>query len=208
MGSRDSDLDDDLTEEDTLAVNRLVFEIHSYNCFFALRRVIDLRQLSTHLLNAEYNPRQPVARLRFMEPQCCISVSRGGGCTIFGCTTMEAAHLAAAIFLKLLKTIGISVPNCSALSMLSLSCTTDLGFCVQLDRAQLKLSGSVYEPEIMPSLRYNARDGKGKEVGCSVFANGRITIVGATSIDSARNAVREAYGVLRRHALPYSHVRN
>ncbi|ESU42076.1 TATA-binding protein-like factor [Giardia duodenalis assemblage B] len=184
-----------------LAVQGLSVKIVGYNCRFKLGFNVDMRLLAASLLTADYNPRYPTVRVRLTNPQCCISVSYHGHCTIFGCESVAQAATAAAVFLKLLDEIedfaGLARP--SPLTVVSITCLTDLGHGVRLDMAAAApistFSSAVYQPEIMPSLQvvFKVAD---RNVCCSVFANGQVTIVGARNIFDTRDVITKLYAGL------------
>lgn len=181
-----------------LAVHGLSIRIVGYNCRFRLGFNVDMRLLAASLLTADYNPRYPTVRIRLTNPQCCISVSYHGHCTIFGCESVAQAATAAAVFIKLLNEIegftGLAKP--SPLTVVSITCLTDLGHGVRLDAAAAAsittFSSAVYQPEIMPSLQVIFKIDE-RTVCCSVFANGQVTIVGAKNIFDARDVITKLY---------------
>lgn len=181
-----------------LAVQGLSVRIVGYNCSFKLGFDVDMRLLAASILTADYNPLYPTVRIRLTNPHCCISVSYHGHCTIFGCESVAQATTAAAIFLKLLNAIeefsGLAKP--SALTVMSITCLTDLGHGVRLDAAAAAsiaiFSSAVYQPEVMPSLQVVFKIEE-RTVCCSVFANGQVAIVGAKNIFDARDVIAKLY---------------
>ncbi|EFO65768.1 TATA-binding protein-like factor [Giardia lamblia P15] len=181
-----------------LAVQGLSVKVVGYNCRFSLGFSVDMRLLAASLLTADYNPRYPTVRIRLTNPQCCISVSYHGHCTIFGCESVAQAATAAAIFLRLLNEIeefaGLARP--SPLTVVSITCLTDLGHGIRLDAAAAAtinlFSSAMYQPEIMPSLQVVFKVAE-RSICCSVFANGQVTIVGARHIFDARDVIAKLY---------------
>lgn len=181
-----------------LAVQGLSVKVVGYNCRFSLGFNVDMRLLAASLLTADYNPRYPTVRVRLTSPQCCISVSYHGHCTIFGCESVAQAATAAAVFLKLLNEIeefvGLARP--SPLTVVSITCLTDLGHGIRLDAAAAAtisiFPSAMYQPEIMPSLQVVFKIAE-RNICCSVFANGQVTIVGARNIFDARDVITKLY---------------
>lgn len=138
---------------------------------------------------AQYDPdKYPGMYLRFSEDKPLITVYRTGKYIVTGADSLEGAHEFRDRFLDLLSEMGVideakdeefRIQNCV--------CTGDLEESLNLNALAigLGLEKTEYEPEQFPGLIFRPDTG---DAVLLVFANGKIVLTGANTIEAAQSA--------------------
>ncbi len=140
---------------------------------------INLKELSTKINNAEYNPdRFPGLFIRYTQPRCVIIFFRNGKLILTGLKSFNQIDLIIKrLIFKLNNIYEVQIdPNSIQPKIVNIVITANFYKKINLNLAVLKLDNSVYEPEVFPGLVYKTSIPI-KSVFL-IFSTGKIVITG------------------------------
>lgn len=140
---------------------------------------INLKELSTKINNAEYNPdRFPGLFIRYTQPRCVIIFFRNGKLILTGLKSFNQIDLIIKrLIIKLNDIYEVQIdPNSIQPKIVNIVITANFYKKINLNLAVLKLDNFVYEPEVFPGLVYKTSIPI-KSVFL-IFSTGKIVITG------------------------------
>lgn len=188
----DDQEDDEVTK--AMLHQRTTMEVQNVVATVNLRTNLDLRRLSTHARNAEYNPKKfSAVVMRLREPRCTALVFQSGKLVCTGARSEAAAKRGARIYASIIHKIGFPVQFFN-FRIQNVVATVNVGFPIRLEAmAYAHNRFSSYEPELFPGLIYRLMDPK---TVILTFVSGRIVLTGARSVAQLHEAFRRVFPLL------------
>ena len=184
--------DDEVTK--AMLQQRTTMEVQNVVATVNLKTPLDLRKLSTHARNAEYNPRKfSAVVMRLREPRCTALVFQSGKLVCTGAKSEAAAKRGARIYAAIIAKIGFPV-QFTGFRLQNVVATVNVGFPIRLEAlAFAHNTYASYEPELFPGLIYRLLEPK---TVILTFVSGRIVLTGARSVAQLHEAFRKVYPLL------------
>ena len=147
---------------------------------------LNLRQITLHARNAEYNPKRFAAVImRIHEPKTTALLFSSGKMVCTGAKTEESARLAARKFARIIQKLGFPA-QFREFKIQNIVSSCDVKFHIRLEQLETRLKMSQkncsqkqlcsYEPELFPGLIFKMLDPK---VALLIFVSGKIVLTGA-----------------------------
>lgn len=198
-----ADVDDLNIQEDGQTNQNLVPRIVNIVACVDYGTKLDLISISTHAMNAEFNPKRfPAVTLRIQEPKATGLTFKNGKMNIVGCKTEEDCLLAARKFGRLLSKLGFNV-KLKSFTIANIVATMDCHFPIHLESlasSKHKIF-TTYNPEVFTGLIY--RIPKKPKTTFLIFVSGKIIATGAKSIEAINSAINFIYPILQQYARNY-----
>ncbi|KAK0637029.1 hypothetical protein B0T17DRAFT_479348, partial [Bombardia bombarda] len=155
---------------------------------------IDLKLLSKHARNIEYNPKRfGAAVVRVRDPRTTALIWANGKMTLTGAKTVELAHYAARKHARIIQKMGFNT-KFKDFKVVNVVGTATLPFGIRLEGLVANYHNfAFYEPELFPGLVFRSITPK-----CTflVFYNGKIVLTGAATVDDLYDAWQRFYPIL------------
>ncbi|KAK1749824.1 hypothetical protein QBC47DRAFT_455664 [Echria macrotheca] len=155
---------------------------------------LNLIMLSQHARNVEYKPKKfHAVIMRIRNPRTTTLVFGSGKVVITGAKSIDDAHLAGRKHARAIQKCGYRT-NFLDFRVQNVVGSCSVGFHVRLEGFHLaNVQFASYEPEIFPGLVYRLAN---KQAVILVFANGKIVLTGAKSVDAMYEAFALIYPLL------------
>mmetsp|Transcript_22106 Transcript_22106/g.44158 ORF Transcript_22106/g.44158 Transcript_22106/m.44158 type:complete len:289 (-) Transcript_22106:60-926(-) len=176
---------------------QLTIQIQNLTTTLNLHCPLDLRRISSTIMNTEYAPSKfGACIMRLMNPKCTCLLFASGKCVITGSRSIHNAHLSSRKLAYILTKLQFPVTN-PAFKVRNMIGTLDLGFPVRLegivyDHAKF----ASYEPELFPGLIYRCLSPK---VVLLVFVSGKVVITGAKDEGDMARVMEKMFPVLEEY---------
>ena len=156
--------------------------------------IIDIRDLSFKIRNAEYNPRKVNAIvLRFRYPRGTALLYTSGRVVVSGCKSEEDSRICSKKVAKIVSKSGYNA-GYSNYTIENMICSGDVRFPIRLEMlASEHRADTSYEPELSPGLTYRMHEPK---VSMIIYVSGKIVFSGGRSRDMVRDAYERIYPLL------------
>mmetsp|Transcript_43291 Transcript_43291/g.128231 ORF Transcript_43291/g.128231 Transcript_43291/m.128231 type:complete len:268 (-) Transcript_43291:31-834(-) len=187
----------DVPEHDMSLPEEVVVTDIGCGAHFQLRCQVDLKKLSFMARNAEYNPRRMNSvTLRLLDPKITAMVRASGSVNVavarVGCEEMQRGARKVA---RILQKCDHPSATCENFRFINFRAQANLAFPVRLEALASKWHRhTLYEPEVSPSCYFYLPRPR---CTLSVNASGKVSIVGATTYEEAREAMRITYPIFR-----------
>jgi len=166
-----------------------------------LNQKIDLNAVVTAFRDVEYNPNQfPGLVFRLKKPRTALLIFSSGKMVCTGAKSEKAAVRAIKTVVKKLKKAGIVIRRKPEIKIQNIVASGDLHGEIDLERAQIELENTMYEPEQFPGLIYRMSDPK---VVILLFASGKLVCTGGKSEEQVHEAVKKLHAILEEKELIY-----
>ena len=158
---------------------------------------LNLKQITLHARNAEYNPKRFAAVImRIREPKTTALIFSSGKMVCTGAKSEESARLAARKFARIIQKLGFSA-TFKEFKIQNIVGSCDVKFPIRLEQLQTRHQQFCsYEPELFPGLIYRMMDPK---VVLLIFVSGKIVLTGAKERSHIHEAFRIIYNVLQEY---------
>ena len=165
---------------------------------------LNLREIASKCVNAEYNPaRINAVIMRLKNPKTAALIFNTGILICTGANNEIDSKIAAKRYAKSIRSLGYEV-KFKNFKIINIVATCDVGFNIHLTKLNLKIAHSLgktlkgdelkekisYEPQIFPGLIYRMDKPK---LAILVFASGKVNIVGAKERDEVYKAIEKMY---------------
>ena len=151
--------------------------------------------------DVEYRPNQfPGLVFRLKKPKTALLIFSSGKMVCTGAKSEKTAIRAVNTVVKKLKKAGIVIKGKPEVEIQNIVASGDLHGEIDLERAQLELEDTMYEPEQFPGLIYRMKDPK---VVILLFASGKLVCTGAKSEEQVHEAVKKLHAILEEKGLIY-----
>ena len=156
---------------------------------------LNLKQITLHARNAEYNPKRFAAVImRIREPKTTALIFSSGKMVCTGAKSEESARLAARKFARIIQKLGFSA-TFKEFKIQNIVGSCDVKFPIRLEQLQTRHQAFCsYEPELFPGLIYRMEEPK---VVLLIFVSGKIVLTGAKEKAHIHEAFRIIYDVLQ-----------
>jgi len=176
---------------------------------------LNLREIASKCVNAEYNPaRINAVIMRLKNPKTASLIFNTGILICTGANNEIDSKIAAKRYAKSIRSLGYEV-KFKNFKIINIVATCDVGFNIHLTKLNLKIAHSLgktlkgdelkekisYEPQIFPGLIYRMDKPK---LAILVFASGKVNIVGAKERDEVYKAIEKMYPILLKYKLEFS----
>jgi len=166
-----------------------------------LNQKIDLNAVVTAFRDVEYNPNQfPGLVFRLKKPRTALLIFSSGKMVCTGAKSEKAAVRAIKTVVKKLKKAGIVIRRKPEIKIQNIVASGDLHGEIDLERAQIELENTMYEPEQFPGLIYRMAEPK---VVILLFASGKLVCTGGKSEEQVHEAVKKLHAILEEKELIY-----
>ncbi len=166
-----------------------------------LRQKIDLDAIVASFKDVEYRPNEfPGLVFRLKKPKTALLIFSSGKMVCTGAKSEKTAIRAVNTVVKRLKKAGIVIRGKPEVEIQNIVASGDLHGEIDLERAQLELEDTMYEPEQFPGLIYRMKDPK---VVILLFASGKLVCTGAKSEEQVHEAVKKLHTILEEKGLIY-----
>jgi len=166
-----------------------------------LKQQIDLNAVVASFKDVEYNPNEfPGLVFRLKKPRTALLIFSSGKMVCTGAKSEKAAIRAINTVVKKLKKAGIVIRGKPEIKIQNIVASGDLHGEIDLERAQLELENTMYEPEQFPGLIYRMSDPK---VVILLFASGKLVCTGGKSEEQVHEAVKKLHAILEEKQLIY-----
>lgn len=167
----------------------------------SLNQKIDLNAVQAAFSEVEYKPKEfPGLVFRLKKPKTALLIFSSGKMVCTGAKSEKAAMRAVDVVVKKLRKAGIIIRGGAEVKIQNIVASGNLHGEIDLERAQLELENTMYEPEQFPGLIYRMRDPK---VVMLLFASGKLVCTGGKSEEQVREAVKKLHAVLDEKELIY-----
>lgn len=158
---------------------------------------LNLKQITLHARNAEYNPKRFAAVImRIREPKTTALIFSSGKMVCTGAKSEESARLAARKFARIIQKLGFNA-HFKEFKIQNIVGSCDVKFPIRLERLAVRHSTYCsYEPELFPGLIYRMLDPK---VVLLIFVSGKIVLTGAKEKSHIHEAFRQIYETLQEY---------
>jgi transcription initiation factor TFIID TATA-box-binding protein len=138
---------------------------------------LNLKQITLHARNAEYNPKRFAAVImRIREPKTTALIFSSGKMVCTGAKSEESARLAARKFARIIQKLGFSA-TFKEFKIQNIVGSCDVKFPIRLEQLQTRHQNFCsYEPELFPGLIFRMLQPK---VVLLIFVSGKIVLTGA-----------------------------
>lgn len=156
---------------------------------------LNLKQITLHARNAEYNPKRFAAVImRIREPKTTALIFSSGKMVCTGAKSEEFARLAARKFARIIQKLGFPA-QFKEFKIQNIVGSCDVKFPIRLEQLQTRHAQFCsYEPELFPGLIYRMLDPK---VVLLIFVSGKIVLTGAKEKSHIHEAFRQIYETLQ-----------
>ncbi|ETN75472.1 transcription factor TFIID [Necator americanus] len=157
---------------------------------------IDLKKLTLHSRNTEYNPKRfSAAIMRIREPRTTALIFSSGKMVTTGAKSEDASRQASRKFARIVQKVGFNV-KFADFKVQNVVGSCDVRFSIQLEGlCIMHAQFSTYEPELFPGLIYRMVHPR---VVLLIFVSGKVVITGARNQDDIDLAFKHIYPILRR----------
>ncbi len=167
----------------------------------SLNQRIDLNAVVDAFKDVEYNPKEfPGLVFRLKKPRTALLIFSSGKMVCTGAKSEKAAIRAIKTVVKKLKKAGIVIRRKPEIKIQNIVASGDLHGEIDLERAQVELENTMYEPEQFPGLIYRMSDPK---VVILLFASGKLVCTGGKSEEQVHEAVKKLHAILEEKELIY-----
>ena len=183
--------DDEVTK--AMLQQRTTMEVQNVVATVNLKTPLDLRKLSTHARNAEYNPRKfSAVVMRVREPRCTALVFQSGKLVCTGAKSEAAAKRGARIYAAIIAKIGFPV-QFTGFRLQNVVATVNVGFPIRLEALAFAHNTLCVRAGAVSGLIYRLLEPK---TVILTFVSGRIVLTGARSVAQLHEAFRKVYPLL------------
>jgi len=166
-----------------------------------LNQRIDLNAVVAAFKDVEYNPNEfPGLVFRLKKPRTALLIFSSGKMVCTGAKSEKAAIRAIKTVVKKLKKAGIVIRRKPEIKIQNIVASGDLHGEIDLERAQVELENTMYEPEQFPGLIYRMAEPK---VVILLFASGKLVCTGGKSEEQVHEAVKKLHAILEEKELIY-----
>ncbi|RLJ02716.1 MAG: TATA-box-binding protein [Candidatus Aenigmatarchaeota archaeon] len=149
--------------------------------------VFPLTKIAESYEEAEYEPEAfPGLVIRLKDPNITALVFRSGTIVCVGSKTKKEAELGIAKIMKMIKKLGVKVPEKYETKIENIVAVGNLGYDLNLEKLAFSMEDSEYEPENFPGLICKLSDPK---VSFLIFSSGSIVCVGGKKISDAKDGL-------------------
>ncbi|WKY12167.1 hypothetical protein Q1695_003612 [Nippostrongylus brasiliensis] len=161
-----------------------------------LGRRIDLKKLTLHSRNTEYNPKRfSAVIMRIREPRTTALIFSSGKMVTTGAKSESASRQASRKFARIVQKVGFNV-KFADFKVQNIVGSCDVRFSIRLEGlCIMHAQFSTYEPELFPGLIYRMVHPR---VVLLIFVSGKVVITGARHQDDIDQAFHHIYPILRR----------
>lgn len=148
---------------------------------------LDLKRITLHARNAEYNPKRFAAVImRIRRPKTTALIFTSGKMVVTGARSEGEAHLAARKYARVVQKIGFPARFID-FAVQNVVASVDVRFAIRLEALVLTHAQfSTYEPELFPGLIYRMVKPR---IVFLIFVSGKVVITGA----KVRSEIDEAF---------------
>ncbi|VDL74474.1 unnamed protein product [Nippostrongylus brasiliensis] len=159
-------------------------------------RRIDLKKLTLHSRNTEYNPKRfSAVIMRIREPRTTALIFSSGKMVTTGAKSESASRQASRKFARIVQKVGFNV-KFADFKVQNIVGSCDVRFSIRLEGlCIMHAQFSTYEPELFPGLIYRMVHPR---VVLLIFVSGKVVITGARHQDDIDQAFHHIYPILRR----------
>ncbi|VDO40244.1 unnamed protein product [Haemonchus placei] len=157
---------------------------------------IDLKKLTLHSRNTEYNPKRfSAVIMRIREPRTTALIFSSGKMVTTGAKSESASRQASRKFARIVQKVGFNV-KFADFKIQNVVGSCDVRFAIQLEGlCIMHAQFSTYEPELFPGLIYRMVHPR---VVLLIFVSGKVVITGARHQDDIDQAFNHIYPILKR----------
>mmetsp|Transcript_3340 Transcript_3340/g.5370 ORF Transcript_3340/g.5370 Transcript_3340/m.5370 type:complete len:210 (+) Transcript_3340:314-943(+) len=158
---------------------------------------LNLKQITLHARNAEYNPKRFAAVImRIREPKTTALIFSSGKMVCTGAKSEDNARLAARKFARIIQKLDFPA-QFKEFKIQNIVGSCDVKFPIRLELLAVRhASYCSYEPELFPGLIYRMIDPK---VVLLIFVSGKIVLTGAKEKSHIHEAFRLIYETLQEY---------
>lgn len=155
---------------------------------------LDLKIISLHAINSEYNPKRFAAVImRIRDPKSTALIFSSGKMVCTGAKSETDSKLASRKFARIIQKIGFKV-TFKDFKIQNIVASCDVGFPIRLDSLVLQHSNfASFEPEIFPGLIYRMVKPK---IVLLIFVSGKLVITGGKQREDIQLAFDNIYPIL------------
>ncbi|HDJ25734.1 MAG TPA: TATA-box-binding protein [Candidatus Bathyarchaeota archaeon] len=166
-----------------------------------LHQKINLDAIVASFKDVEYKPDEfPGLVFRLKRPKTALLIFASGKLVCTGAKSEKTAIRAVNAVVRKLKKAGIVIRGKPDIKIQNIVASGDLHGEIDLERAQVELEDTMYEPEQFPGLIYRMKDPK---VVILLFASGKLVCTGAKSEEQVHEAVKKLHAILEEKGLIY-----
>ena len=166
-----------------------------------LHQRINLDAIVASFKDVEYRPDEfPGLVFRLKRPKTALLIFASGKLVCTGAKSEKTAIRAVNAVVRKLRKAGIVIRGKPDIKIQNIVASGDLHGEIDLERAQVELEDTMYEPEQFPGLIYRMKDPK---VVILLFASGKLVCTGAKSEEQVHEAVRKLHAILEEKDLIY-----
>ncbi len=149
--------------------------------------VFPLIKVAENYEDAEYEPEAfPGLVFRLKDPSITALVFRSGTVVCVGAKSLKEANGGIDKILKMIRKLGVKVPNQYKTKIENIVAVGDLGYTLNLEQIAFTMEDSEYEPENFPGLICRLSDPK---VSFLLFSSGSIVCIGAKKVNDAKKGL-------------------
>ncbi len=150
---------------------------------------IPLEEVVRKVEGVEYEPEQfPGVVLRLKQPRSACLIFSSGKLVCTGAKSPKETKEAVANVVKILRKIGIKVPDNYKVEIQNIVASAKLNRELNLDSIAFSLENAEYEPEQFPGLVYRLDEPR---VAFLLFSSGKIVCTGAKTVADIRRAIEK-----------------
>ncbi len=154
-----------------------------------LKVEIPLEEVVKKIEGVEYEPEQfPGVVLRMKQPKTACLIFSSGKLVCTGAKSPKETREAVANVVKMLRKIGVKVPENYEIDIQNIVARANLGRELNLDSIAFELENAEYEPEQFPGLVYRINEPR---VAFLLFSSGKIVCTGAKTIADIKRAIEK-----------------
>ena len=165
-------------------------------CTVTLGCPLDLKRITLHARNAEYNPKRFAAVImRIRDPKTTALIFASGKMVCTGAKHEEQCRQAARKYTRIIQKLGFPA-KFSEFKVQNIVATCDVRFPIRLEGLAFEhCNFASYEPELFPGLIYRMVSPK---VVLLIFVSGKLVITGAKNRDNIYNSFGNILPVLQK----------
>lgn len=156
---------------------------------------LNLKQITLHARNAEYNPKRFAAVImRIRDPKTTALIFSSGKMVCTGAKSEENARFASRKFARIIQKLGFPA-SFKEFKIQNIVGSCDVKFPIRLELLAVRHGNFCsYEPELFPGLIYRMLEPK---VVLLIFVSGKIVLTGAKEKQHIHEAFRTIYDTLQ-----------
>ena len=165
-------------------------------CTVTLGCPLDLKRITLHARNAEYNPKRFAAVImRIREPKTTALIFASGKMVVTGAKQEEQCRQAARKYARIIQKLDFPA-KFTEFKIQNIVASCDVKFPIRLEGLAFEhCNFASYEPELFPGLIYRMASPK---VVLLIFVSGKLVITGAKNREQTYGAFENIYPVLQK----------